>query len=130
MKKKIVILFFIIFTFFDISYAQEGSCSIWHDSDSTNFDPNLKTTYAQWSGYKDLGLILDSCINNRTISYKTHWKLFINFEGKVINAIPIENVGECEKQIINQLKLMPNFVPAKIDNIPVCCTYILRLSRY
>ncbi len=115
---------------FSISYAQEMNCNVWHNSDSVNFDPHLNTLLERWSDYKVLGSILDNCINNKTIPYKTHWKLFIDSEGKVVNATPIENAGECEKEITNHLIMMPNFIPAKINNEPVCCTYILTLSRY
>ena len=81
-----------------ISYAQEGNCVVWHNSDSVNFDPHLNTLQERWTDYKDLGSILDNCIINKTISYKTHWKLFIDSEGKVVNATPIETLENVKKK--------------------------------
>lgn len=130
MTKKLFILFSFFFITISVSYAQEGNCEIWHNSDSVNFNPQLNTLHERWTNYRSLGYILDNCINNETIAYKTYWTLFIDSKGKVVDAKPVKNAGECEKDIIGQLKMMPNFVPAEIDNKPVCCTYILTLARY
>jgi hypothetical protein len=125
---KYITLFIILSCFISQSKGQVSEdCKQYQPLDQEFYFDYLTATLNKWDNYEKFKSLMNDCVVNKALNYKSKWNMFINKKGTIIKIEPSKKLNKsskCDAEIISLLLSLPNFETPIVDSEKVCTTYM------